>query len=114
MYEQAITHYQAMGGIGRQRASLLEKAHEAAGPQGYWQKSLELFLDEAKRTYIQPTIIAKNYARLGDKERAFQWLEKAYVERDSDLVYLHLEPMYDPLRSDPRYVDLLKRMGLPQ
>ena len=114
MYEQAITHYQAMGGIGRQRASLLEKAHEAAGPQGYWQKSVELFLDEGKRTYIQPTIIAKNYARLGDKERAFQWLEKAYVERDSDLIYLHVEPMYDPLRSDPRYVDLLKRMGLPQ
>jgi serine/threonine protein kinase/tetratricopeptide (TPR) repeat protein len=114
MYEQAITQYQAMGEFGRRRASLLEKAHEAAGPQGYWQKSLELFLDEAKRTYISPTFIAKNYARLGDKERAFQWLEKAYAERDDDLIDLRVEPMYDPLRSDPRFADLLRRIGLPQ
>jgi len=113
MYEQAITQYQAMGEFGRRRAALLEKAYRAAGARGYWQKSLELFLDEAKRTYIQPTIFARNFASLGDKEQALQWLEKAYAERDSDLVYLGVEPMYDPLRSDPRFADLLRRIGLP-
>jgi non-specific serine/threonine protein kinase len=113
MYEQAITQYQAMGEFGRRRAALLEKAYRAAGARGYWQKSLELFLDEAKRTYIQPTIFARNFASLGDKEQALQWLEKAYAERDSDLVYLRVEPMYDPLRSDLRFADLLRRIGLP-
>jgi tetratricopeptide (TPR) repeat protein len=114
MYEQAITQYQAMGEIGRRRAPLLEKGYQAAGPRGYWQKSLELYLDEAKRTYIQPTIIAKNYAGFGDRQQALQWLEKAYAERDADLIYLRVEPMYDPLRSDPGFQAIVHRMNFPQ
>jgi len=114
MYEQAITQDQAIGEIGRRRAPLLEKGYQAAGPHGYWQTSLELFLDEAKRTYIQPTIFAKNYAGFGDKLQSLQWLERAYAERDADLIYLRVEPMYDALRSDPGFQAIVRRMNFPE
>jgi hypothetical protein len=64
-----------------------------------------------------PVAIAGLYATLADKDRAFYWLEQAYKYRDrtgeDGLEYVRLNPTLDPLRSDPRYKDLLRRMGLP-
>ncbi len=57
---------------------------------------------------------AGNYARLGDKETAFAWLQRAYERRDSDLVSLKVEPAFAALRSDPRYQEMLRRVGLPE
>ena len=57
--------------------------------------------------------IALVYAGLGEKDEAFQWLEKAYAVRDKGLTYLKIDPPLDPLRSDPRFQDLLRRVGLP-
>ena len=54
------------------------------------------------------------YTAMGDKDRAFEWLDKAYDERPSDLGWIKADPRMDPLRSDPRYRELLLRMGLPQ
>ncbi|MGH9794064.1 MAG: winged helix-turn-helix domain-containing protein [Candidatus Acidiferrales bacterium] len=59
-------------------------------------------------------ILASLYAELGDKERAFTWLEKAYQEQDPWLPMDLAAPRFDPLRSDPRFQDLLRRIGLPQ
>ena len=53
------------------------------------------------------------YAGLGDKEQAFAWLERAYQERRDPMTTLNIEPFVDPLRSDPRFQDLLRRVGLP-
>ena len=53
------------------------------------------------------------YAGLGDKDRAFEWLEKGYDERPSDMPNLKVDPRMEPLRSDPRHQELLRRMGLP-
>jgi len=50
---------------------------------------------------------------LGDKDRAFEWLEKAYEERAGRLVYLKVEHAFDPLRSDPRFGDLVRRLKFP-
>jgi tetratricopeptide (TPR) repeat protein len=58
--------------------------------------------------------VAGDFASLGDKDRAFDWLEKAYQNRDFFLTEIKSHPYMDPLRSDPRYADLLKRMALPQ
>jgi hypothetical protein len=52
------------------------------------------------------------YIGLEDKEQAFVWLEKAYQERSNYLAYLKVFPILDPLRSDPRYADLIRRVGL--
>jgi hypothetical protein len=52
------------------------------------------------------------YLGIGDTDRAFEWLEKAADARDALLCYLKVGPIYDPLRGDPRYADLLNRLGL--
>jgi serine/threonine-protein kinase len=64
--------------------------------------------------YVSPAELAVLYIGLGDKEAAFQALERAYNERDPQLRVLKVEPFYDRLRSDPRFTDILKRVGLPQ
>ena len=58
--------------------------------------------------------IAYDYAALGDKDQTFAWLEKAYSEKAGSLGYIKVIKAMDSLRSDPRYIDLLKRMGLAQ
>jgi adenylate cyclase len=68
---------------------------------------------QSKTSYVSPYLIATIYAGLGDKNRAFQFLEKAYEERPSDLPYfLKADLRVDPLRSDPRYAELLNKMHL--
>ncbi len=115
MYPEAIAANKTMGEQAQRTAALLEAAYGTTGARGYWQKRLELSLDRLERgEYVKPTFIAKIYAQLGEKDRAFEWLEKAYTERDSDLTELRAEPGYNPLRSDPRFQDLLRRVGLPQ
>jgi len=72
-------------------------------------------LDElARAKYVTPYGIALVYAGLGDKNRAFVWLNKAVAGRSHWLVWLNRDPRWDRLRSDPRFADLTKRVGLPQ
>ncbi len=53
------------------------------------------------------------YALLGEKDQAFEWLEKGYQKRSHEMAFMQAEPLYDPLRSDPRFKDLLRRMNFP-
>jgi len=69
--------------------------------------------EQAKRIYVDPAWIAGTFALLGEKDRAFSLLEKAYKEKSGGLPFIKSAPNFDALRSDPRYADLLKRMGLP-
>jgi TolB-like protein/Tfp pilus assembly protein PilF len=82
--------------------------------RGAMNRLVALQEEQAKRIYIDPAWIAGTYAFLGEKDRAFTWLEKAYGEKSGFLSYIKSHPNFDSLRSDPRYADLLKRMGLPQ
>ncbi len=68
--------------------------------------------EEAKGRYVSPVRFAQLYVLLGDKDQAFTWLERALEDRSPQLVYLKVDPRYDPLRSDPRFSDLLRRVGL--
>ena len=66
----------------------------------------------AKRRYVDPTDIAYAYADLGDKEQTFEWLYKAVAEKSGGLEFVKIVPALDPWRSDSRYLDILKRLGL--
>ena len=71
-------------------------------------------LTAASRQSLVPALfVALVYAGLEDKDQAFTWLEKAYEERFSRLAYLKVEALWDPLRSDSRFADLLRRVGIP-
>lgn len=76
-------------------------------------RTIELRKQLSQRRYVDPADIAYAYATLGDKNQAFYWLERAYSQKSSGLQFLKVAKPMDPFRSDPRYIDLLKRMGLP-
>ena len=63
-------------------------------------------------TYVQPNYVALVFAALGEYDQAFEWFERAFVERDGDLSLLKVDPRMDCLRSDPRFINLLQRVGL--
>jgi len=67
----------------------------------------------AKTRYVSAFYFAGIYTGLGEKSTALDWLDKAYKERNDRLVYLNVDPMADPLRSEPRFQDLMKRLHLP-
>jgi eukaryotic-like serine/threonine-protein kinase len=90
------------------------RAYAKGGFHVALSRIVELRKQLAHRRYVDPTFIAYGYAALGDKDQAFYWLERAYSEKAGALAGVKVSKLMDPLRSDPRYIDLLKRMGLPQ
>jgi len=86
------------------------------GVAGKKEKALEIlnyYLELSKKEFVRPTNIAFIYIGLGEKDKAFEWLEKTYEQREAWLDLLQVEPMYDSLRSDPRFQDLVERMNFP-
>jgi Flp pilus assembly protein TadD len=75
---------------------------------------IEVLKNESQREYVSPNELARYYGLMGDRDHTFGWLEKGYAERSSRMEYIKTEDYLEPFRSDPRYIDLLKRMGLPQ
>jgi serine/threonine-protein kinase len=101
----------------REDLGTAEEAARMYAKSGYRaavNRIVELQKKLANRRYVDPASIAYNYAALGDKNQTFYWLEKAYSEKAGRLQLIKIVKPMDPLRSDPRYIDLLKRMGLPQ
>ena len=90
-------------------AGLTEAA--TSGAEVYWRWRLDYETERAKRRYVGPAQFARIYAHLGEKDEAFEWLEKAFEERET-ISSLKVHPEWDPLRSDPRFQDLLRRMNL--
>jgi TolB-like protein/Tfp pilus assembly protein PilF len=87
-------------------------AYAVSGQPDQTQKMAASFTAAARQRYIPPTYFGMIYAGLGDKDQAFAWMEKAFAERADGLIWLNVEPMVDPLRDDPRFHDLVRRIGL--
>jgi tetratricopeptide (TPR) repeat protein len=85
-----------------------------AGKESAAREVLDKLLARSKTEYVSAYEIATIYAGLDDRDRAFEWLEKAYEERASLLVYFRMDPRIWSLRSDARFQDLLRRMNFPQ
>ncbi len=92
----------------------MKEDYAKSGLRGALLRSAEYQEEESKRQYVDPALIALTYAMLGDKDKAFAQLDKALAQKSVFLTYIKVMPDYDSLRSDPRYAELLKRMGLPQ
>jgi Tfp pilus assembly protein PilF len=93
----------------------LAHAYAASGRRSEAEKILSDLSRQSKTNYVSPYMIATIYPGLGDKDRAFEFLEKAYQEKSPDIPYfLKADLRLDTLRSDPRFQDLVRRVGLPQ
>ena len=100
--ERAVRSYDAM--IVRALAAL-DRRDEA-------EAIMSRLEEEAKHQYLRADILAMGHAAMGDMDRAFACLERAFQSRSAGLIYLHLDPAYHPLRGDPRFADLVQRIGV--
>jgi TolB-like protein/tetratricopeptide (TPR) repeat protein len=82
------------------------------GKRAEAQKIIGELTARSANEYIDPCLLAFVYIALGDKDQAFAWMEKAFKERSGWILWLQVEPQFDPLRSDPRFKDLVHRIGL--
>jgi len=117
MYEQAIAEYEKARDLSVDDPhiiALIGHSYALAGKLDRARAALKELKELAKRKYVQPYSIAVVYAGLGEKDQALAWLERAYDDRSSYVVYLKVEPIFDSLHSEPRFVDLIRRVGLPQ
>jgi adenylate cyclase len=97
---------------------LIEALAKGYGETGY-PGAVKRFADVLAARYGKPGaqrayILANSYARAGDKERAIEWLERAFEEHDNNMPYIGTNPLFDLVRNDPRFQDLVRRVGLPQ
>jgi len=114
MYKEAIAALQTrrkLAGLDADETATLREAAAATSARVYWQRRLEQQVEDSKRELSNAVDIAEIFAQLGEKDKAFKSLEKAYAERSVMMMYLKVLPNLDPLRTDPRYADLLRRVG---
>ncbi|HZD32625.1 MAG TPA: protein kinase, partial [Candidatus Angelobacter sp.] len=117
-HQQVIEEWRAFGHFSGDRneadfADALEQGLRSAGWKGALKKGIETRLAQRKTGYRSPYDIACLYAELGDKEQAFRWLDIAYEERDQGITGLKVDFQVDPLRTDPRFDELVRKVGLP-
>ena len=118
MYVEAIKEYE-IGRILQGRdpqemaryAATLKAAYEKAGAKGYWRARLNAALENRKRGGSAFDVV-RCYAQLGEKDQAFALREISYQKREAMFSHLKAIPDFDNLRSDPRFHELLRRIGL--
>lgn len=111
MYEEAIGEFQkrktpGTGGVG------LGQAYALSGRRSEALKEIEKLKALMKERYIAPHTVALIYASLGDKDNALEWLEKAFEDRSTMMIWIKVDPPLDGLRHEPRFREIVKRMGL--
>jgi len=95
-------------------AEVFESGYRKGKLKGACAALIELLKNKSQTAYVSPYEIATLYALRNDRNHTFEWLEKAYAEHSGRMEYVQTEYFFDPFHSDPRYLDLLRRMGMPQ
>jgi TolB-like protein/DNA-binding winged helix-turn-helix (wHTH) protein/Tfp pilus assembly protein PilF len=114
-WSQAINEYQQAVAISENNPialASLGSAYGHLGDQDAARKVIARLQEASKHHYVSAFDMAAVFAGIGDPDTAFHWLEKAYTQRESQMAFLNITRRIDPLRSDPRFADLLRRMGL--
>lgn len=117
MYDQAVAQYAIAGRLNGLPPEVLAEANQVyakSGWRAYLQKSLDHVLAQSGDHKFPPFAVATYYARLGKNEEALSWLLRAYDERDFRLRHISVMFEFDFLRSDPRFAELVRKIGLPQ
>ncbi len=115
MYAEAVKAYTS--GLFRapndpKLTALLAHAYAASGNRSQANVTIAKLREIERKSNISAYYFAVIYAGMNDKVQMFDWLEKAYRERPADMIWLRVEPMFSPFHDDPRFQDLLKRMGV--
>ncbi|HEX3186966.1 MAG TPA: protein kinase [Pyrinomonadaceae bacterium] len=116
-YDQAVEEYTMSGKLSGLPPQILAEANQVyarAGWKAYLQASLDQILKQPGGRSFPPFVIATYYARLDQKEEALTWLERGYEERDFRMTLMSVAWELDSLRSEPRFVALVQKIGLPQ
>jgi TolB-like protein len=117
-YEEAIAEFEQDMALNRSNPrspimlAALARTFALAGKRDEALKLLAETEGVAAQRYVAPWAVSVAYAALGDRDQAFAWMERAYAERSHRLVFLNVDPVFDDLRADPRFADLLRRMNL--
>lgn len=117
MWDEAIQEMQKAASLSEDSMLIkaqLGHAYASSGRRAEAEKILAELLESSRQRRVSPYYIAMIYAGLDDKDQVFAWLEKAYAERSRRLWALRVVPTWENLRSDSRFADLIRRMGLPQ
>lgn len=117
MHNEAVAEYTRSAQLGTTVSEVMGKANEVykqSGWKAYVQFNLEQLVEKNPNRRFPAFMIATFYAKADRKDEAIQWLEKGYEERDFRMTLLSVAFEFDNLRSDPRFTELVRRMGLPQ
>jgi adenylate cyclase len=117
IYEEAIATLKRGANLFPENPFLLSAlgyAYGVAGMKGEAQKIVNRFIKISKEKYFSPVFISRVYAGMGDVDQAIAWLEKAYEERDPAVCIVKSVPSHDYMHSEPRFQELLKKMGLEE
>lgn len=117
MNEEAIAEFQkevALSGSDPEESVDLGFAYAVMGKRAEAKRIFAKLKRKREHGFVSPASLGIISGALGEKDEAFAWLDKAYELRDPQLTYLKVGPKFTLLRSDPRFQDLLRRMGLPQ
>ena len=111
----AIADYEKAQSIGSSPVTqgFIANAYAVSDRRNEARKILNELLELRKNQYVGPTFIASVYAGLGDREQTFSWLEKAYEERDDMMLWTKFDHRFDEFKKEPRFQDLMHRVGLP-
>jgi tetratricopeptide (TPR) repeat protein len=115
MYPEAVDAYLkslSLGGVPPEVTEEFRETFRVSGWQGFLRKRLEALQTKAKTGQVEPFQFANLYVRLGQKDEAFAWFEKTFEARDPATLQFKIEPAYDSLRNDPRYTELIGKIGL--
>ena len=114
MYEEALAEYQKAKQLEGTPAmlALTGITYARSGNREGARRALHELMAVSKQKYDPSFNIARIYANLGDRDEAFKWLEKLFDERSGALIFLKVDPQLDKLRTDPRFTDLVRRVGL--
>jgi tetratricopeptide (TPR) repeat protein len=113
-HAEGIAEYQKARGLNDDPlvTGLLGHAYAVSGRREDALRILDELNDLAQRRYVSAYTFALVYAGLNDRDQAFRWLEKSFRDRSSEIAYFKVDPLLDSLRPDPRFADLVRRVGL--